>query len=621
MPPKALAFRRTSSGGYGGRTEPLIGNLKMAFAQNRYRRTTATRAVSTAAAAACRFELLEGRAMFSVAAPVDLSHHIGPVIPARHAVHAAAPALGGSGVTAEYFSDTGMTRPLLTRTDPSISFAGKAGFAASLVPAGSAQWTGQIAAPTTGTYTFSVVSNGAVTLEVDGKQVLKTAGSGRSTTPFAMVAGQKYDFRMTYAKAPGATPSLKLFWGSAKAKQQVVPQTSLFPAAVTPTLGAVTSGLIGQYFIGDDFQQLAMTRVDPSINFNWGLATPDASIPAHSPFTVQWTGQFTPAKTDNYTFAATADDGVRVYVDGQLVVNDYKLQSVETAGGSIVLNAGRAYSLKVQYFNGTKFGQVKLTYATATAAAQPLAASVLSSTPAASAGVLTVTDTAATEVDLAWTGSAAATGYTVDQSADGGQTWAVAGTTPAGTTAFADAGLTPGTAYQFKVAPFGSTDTSTPSNVAAATTLVAAPGTVSATADDATDADLTWADVPGETGFAVLESANGGPFTAIGGTPEGVTNYHVAGLLPGTGYGFEVEALNAAGRSSAPSTPPATATTPAAAPAALLVTGTTTTTAQLAWTDAPGEGGFVVERSPDGGVTWARPAPRPPASPRSPTPG
>ena len=111
-----------------------------------------------------------------------------------------------------------------------------------------------------------------------------------------------------------------------------MPQASLFPAAgsAVPVLPATSAGLVGQYYIGDDFDQLAMTRVDPSINFNFGTASPDASIPGPQPVHDPVGRQFTPAKSDNYTFTATADDGVRVYVDGQLVVDDYKLQSVET---------------------------------------------------------------------------------------------------------------------------------------------------------------------------------------------------------------------------------------------------------------------------------------------------
>ncbi len=538
--------------------------------------------------------------MYSGGLPAAADH---PLVAAKHVLHAA-PTPGGTGISAEYFSDAGLTQPLMTRTDPTISFAGAKGTAAALKSAGSAQWTGSIAAPASGTYTFSVQSNGAVTLAVNGKQLISTSGgSARSNTPIALVAGQQYSFQMTYQKAAGAVPSLKLFWGSAKAKQQVVPQTSLFPAAVAPTLGAVTSGLIGQYFIGDNFQQLAMTRVDSSINFNFGTASPDASIPAHSPFTIQWTGQFTPTTTDNYKFTATADDGVRVYLDGQLVVNDYTLHSVETASGSIVLNAGQAYALKVQYFNSTKLGSIKLTYATSTGTPQPLAASVLSSTPPAAAGVLAVTDAEATEVDLAWTGSPAATGYTVTQSVDGGQTWQPAGTAPAGATTFADTGLTADTAYEFQVTPFGSTDTSTPSNVATATTLVPAPGSVTATVDDTTDLDLSWADVPGETGFDVLQSTAGGPYLPVASTAAGVLNYHVAGLLPGTGYGFEVAALNAAAQPSDASDP-ATATTPSTAPAGLVAAGTSTTAAQLSWLDTASNGGFVVERSTDG-TTWA----------------
>ncbi len=556
---------------------------------------------------AAGFEHLESRTLFS-AAGLAPSPTRTPAA-AKHAVHAA-PTAGGTGVSAEYFADPGLTTPALVRTDASISFKGAAGTSASLKTAGGARWTGSIAATATSTYTFTVQGTGGVKLWVNGVMLVDTAaipgGAVRAIAPIALTAGTRYAFQMDYRKTPGSAPNVKLLWAANKAKQAVVPQSSLFPAATPPSLAATADGLIGKYYVGTTFQQLAFTRVDPTIDFNFGSKSPDSTIPNHTAFSILWTGQFHPTQTANYTFTTTSDDGVRVYVGTQLVIDNFVQQSTHTATGQIALTAGQAYDLKVEYFqNGVGVGDIKLAYNVPGQRPVAVAASMLSSTPPATAGVLRAVAAAAAEVDLSWTGSPTATGYDVSRSADGGVTWVADGTAAAGATTFADRTVGPDTAYAYRVVPFGSADTSTPSNVATVTTLTATPAAVSAAVDDPADADLSWGDVAGETGFDVLESVDGGPFAPAATTPAGVTNYHVSGLLPGTGYGFAVEALNAAGQPSAPTAPPAAVATPTAAPLALVAAGASTSSAVLAWTDTPGEGGFAVERSPDGGATWA----------------
>ena len=566
-------------------------------------RRGATRLATTSEA---RFELLECRTLYSGTPVVDAAVERAPAV--QHVLHAA-PTLGGTGLTAEYFSDTGLTTPLMIRTDASISFKGSTGTSAALKAAGGARWTGSIAATASSTYTFSVQGTGGVTLSVNGVVLINTSaitgGAVRASAPISMVAGQKYAFALDYHKAPGSAPNVKLLSAANNAKQAVVPQTDLFPSAAPPELAATSSGLIGQYFIGTNFTDLAFTRVDPTINFNFGSNSPDASIPKHSPFSILWTGQIHPSASANYTFTTTSDDGVRLYVGTQLVIDNFVQQSSHTASGQVALTAGQAYDIKVEYFqNGVGVGDVKLQYSTPTTKLSLLPASMVTSTPPASAGLLTAVAAAADQVDLSWTGSSAATGYTVSRSTDDGVTWVTDGTAPAGATTFADHGLTADTAYAFRVTPYGSAATSTASNVATATTLTDGPATVTATAASPGEVDLSWADVPGETGFDVLESVAGGPYLPLASTAAGVTDYAATGLLPGTAYGFEVEALNAAGAPSAPTATAAATATPTAAPGALVAVGTSTTTAQLTWTDVAGEGGFEVERSTDG-AAWA----------------
>lgn len=92
-----------------------------------------------------------------------------------------------------------------------------------------------------------------------------------------------------------------------------------------------------------------LTRIDPNINFGWGGGTPDPTIVIDN-FTVRWTGKIRILATDDYVFYTYQDDNARLWVNGQLLVNDWA-NSVADASTSapIRLKAGRAYDLRMDF--------------------------------------------------------------------------------------------------------------------------------------------------------------------------------------------------------------------------------------------------------------------------------
>ena len=72
-----------------------------------------------------------------------------------------------------------------------------------------------------------------------------------------------------------------------------------------------------------------LVRMDTNINFNWGTGSPDPSISADN-FTVRWTGSVQPQFNETYTFYTTTDDGVRLWVNGQLLIDEWVDQSATT---------------------------------------------------------------------------------------------------------------------------------------------------------------------------------------------------------------------------------------------------------------------------------------------------
>ncbi|HMJ13657.1 MAG TPA: DUF4082 domain-containing protein, partial [Polyangiaceae bacterium] len=123
----------------------------------------------------------------------------------------------------------------------------------------------------------------------------------------------------------------------------------VFSSAATPSTGG---GLTAEYFDNSDFTNLELTRADPTLNFNWAAGSPSSALGADS-FSVRWTGKVTPRYSESYTFSSVSDDGVRLWVNGQQIIDNWTLHAPTTNSGSITLTQGQAYDLKLEYFENT----------------------------------------------------------------------------------------------------------------------------------------------------------------------------------------------------------------------------------------------------------------------------
>ena len=120
-------------------------------------------------------------------------------------------------------------------------------------------------------------------------------------------------------------------------------------------------GLTGSYYNGVNFETLVGTRTDADINFNWGTDSPLAGVKTDS-FSTRWTGQIQPRYSGTYTFYITSDNGRRVWIDNQLIIDKWtNLQG--TYNDTISLTAGQKYDLKVEYFESNKVSTCKLEWA------------------------------------------------------------------------------------------------------------------------------------------------------------------------------------------------------------------------------------------------------------------
>ncbi|MFC1726158.1 glycoside hydrolase family 3 N-terminal domain-containing protein [candidate division KSB1 bacterium] len=109
-------------------------------------------------------------------------------------------------------------------------------------------------------------------------------------------------------------------------------------------------GLKGEYFNNKNLTgQPVLVRTDRSIHFNWSSKPPDPIID-QTPFSVRWTGYLVPDTTAEYKIGISSDDGVRMYIDGKLIIDKWFDRGVTPEVINIDFEAGRKYELKIEYF-------------------------------------------------------------------------------------------------------------------------------------------------------------------------------------------------------------------------------------------------------------------------------
>ena len=107
----------------------------------------------------------------------------------------------------------------------------------------------------------------------------------------------------------------------------------------------------GNYYDHPDLTNFKLSRVDAQMNFNWGEAKPYPDL-NNDEVSVRWTGQVQPRFSGAYTFHTQANDGVRLWVNGRLLINDWTTHSTAAErSGTITLVARQKYDIKLEYFD------------------------------------------------------------------------------------------------------------------------------------------------------------------------------------------------------------------------------------------------------------------------------
>ncbi len=161
---------------------------------------------------------------------------------------------------------------------------------------------------------------------------------------------------------------LKLLPGS----RYTVGSASNASVVIYPWATPTGTGLTAQYFTNSSATyssttnfnpaNLKLTRVDPVIDTNWSSST-TLPIANSGYYCVRWTGQVQPQYTETYYFVANTDDGVKLWVNDQLIIDNWVTRSsAADVTGKINLQGGVRYNIKMEMFKAGGNGVAHLSW-------------------------------------------------------------------------------------------------------------------------------------------------------------------------------------------------------------------------------------------------------------------
>jgi hypothetical protein len=150
-----------------------------------------------------------------------------------------------------------------------------------------------------------------------------------------------------------------------------------------PTQGPVTrsstgagTGLKGTYFNSRDHSGPSLERIDGNIDFDWGLGSPMEGI-RDNEFTARWEGELEAPTTEPYLLQLASDDRARLWLNGDLVIDEWYEHGEAKSTAVVNLEAGRRYLIRLDFFENRGRAMVKLAWSSPSIPLQPIPGSQL----------------------------------------------------------------------------------------------------------------------------------------------------------------------------------------------------------------------------------------------------
>ncbi len=276
------------------------------------------------------------------------------------------PARSGSGLAGAYFNNPTLQGvPVATRSEP-VNYQWAAAPAGVAVPADgfSVRWNGWVEPPVSGTYALQTVSDDGVRVWVDGQLVIDNwtghAPTANTAAAVRWEAGQLHAIRVEYQELGGPGTAQLRWQMPGEPAFTVVPVSNLYPAPIGTGSG---TGLSGAYFATPELEGAAVARRTEAVNFDW-TGSPATGVPADG-FSVRWSGTIEAATTGLHALQTVSDDGIRVWIDGQPVINNWTGHAAFTdTAPAQNWQAGERHAVTIEYQEIGGPGRAQLRWST-----------------------------------------------------------------------------------------------------------------------------------------------------------------------------------------------------------------------------------------------------------------
>ena len=125
-------------------------------------------------------------------------------------------------------------------------------------------------------------------------------------------------------------------------------ETTAAPAASTSNTG---TGLAGQYFNNITLSGAPVLQRTEAVNFGWSTNSPGPGVNINQ-FSVRWTGKVEATSTGNFQFQTASNDGVRLWINGVLVINNWTNHAtVNNNSGTIALTQNQRYAVTMEFYD------------------------------------------------------------------------------------------------------------------------------------------------------------------------------------------------------------------------------------------------------------------------------
>lgn len=239
----------------------------------------------------------------------------------------------------EYFDNMTLNgSPAMVRNDGEIQFDWGTGSPAPNIPTDhfSVRWTRSLGF-NAGDFVFNARSDDGIRAWVDGQLIIDEWHEAGNTTYRAVrsLGSGIHEIKVEYYENEGDA-RVQFWWD---------------PLVALPYWNA-------EYYSNKDLNGFpTLTRSDSTVNFNWGLSSPDSSIPNDN-FSARWERILSFDNAD-YRFRASVDDGVRVFVDGHLVIDAWQQGGLQEVSATISLSSGH-HIVIVEYFEYVENASIRV---------------------------------------------------------------------------------------------------------------------------------------------------------------------------------------------------------------------------------------------------------------------